>query len=135
MSNFHFLLDTYILSDLIKHPAGSVADNIRDRGEATICTSIIAACELRYGSVKKVSSVLSIKVEEMLACLEILPLSVGTDHQYAMLRTQLERQGTHIGPNDLLIAAHALNFGLTLVTANMREFSRVPQLSVENWLQ
>jgi tRNA(fMet)-specific endonuclease VapC len=135
MPDFRFLLDTNILSDLIRHPAERVADNIREHGEATICTSIIVACELRYGSVKKGSSVLSIKVEEMLACLEILPLSVGTDHQYAMLRFQLERQGTPIGPNDLLIAAHALNAGLTLVTAKMREFSRVPQLPVENWLQ
>jgi len=135
MPDFRFLLDTNILSALIRHPAGPVAHKIRERGEATICTSIIVACELRYGSVKKGPSVLSIKVEEVLGCLKILPLSIGTDHQYAMLRTQLERKGTPIGPNDLLIAAHALTFELTLVTDNLREFSRIPGLSVENWLQ
>lgn len=53
---------------------------------------------------------------------------------YAEIRTQLEQAGTPIGPNDLLIAAHALALNLTLVTANIREFGRVPNLSVENWL-
>jgi tRNA(fMet)-specific endonuclease VapC len=135
MSTFRFLLDTNILSDLIRQPAGSVAHHIREHGEGAICTSIIVACELRYGSVKKGSRTLSIKVEQMLTCLEILPLSTGADHHYALLRTRLEQQGTPIGPNDLLIAAHALSFDLTLVTANTQEFSRVPALAVQNWLR
>ncbi len=56
------------------------------------------------------------------------------DTHYAKLRTSLEKAGTPIGPNDMLIAAHALSLRLTLVTANEREFSRVDGLKVENWL-
>ena len=67
--------------------------------------------------------------------LEILPLEIPADHQYAAVRHHLTRKGTLIGPNDLLIAAHALANDLTVITANVREFSRVPGLKVENWLQ
>ena len=64
----------------------------------------------------------------------ILPLMADVDHNYAIMRTHLERQGTPIGSNDLLIAVHALTLNLTVVTANVREFSRIPNLKVENWL-
>jgi tRNA(fMet)-specific endonuclease VapC len=67
--------------------------------------------------------------------MEILPLETPVDHQYATLRNYLTRQGTLIAPNDLIIAAHALANDLTVVTANVREFSRVPGLKVQNWLQ
>ncbi len=65
---------------------------------------------------------------------QILPLGPPTDQRYAEVRHHLARQGTPIGPNDLLIAAHTLAADLTLVTANTREFERVPSLRVENWL-
>ena len=70
----------------------------------------------------------------MLSALEILPLEPPADERYAEIRHHLARQGTPIGPNDLLIAAHALAADLTLVTANTREFERVPSLRVDNWL-
>ena len=70
----------------------------------------------------------------MLSALEILPLQAPADRHYVELRHRLARQGTPIGPNDLLIAAHALAEELALVTANVREFSRVQGLAVENWL-
>ena len=66
--------------------------------------------------------------------LPILPLVPPIEDHYAQIRSHLERIGTPIGPNDLLIAAHAQLLGLTIVTANVREFSRVPSLMVENWL-
>jgi tRNA(fMet)-specific endonuclease VapC len=69
-----------------------------------------------------------------LASLPVLSLDAGTDHTYAEIRLQLEQAGTPIGPNDLLIAAHALESGLTLVTDNAGEFGRVAALQVENWL-
>lgn len=69
-----------------------------------------------------------------MAAMPILPLEAPADEYYGAIRHQLERAGTPIGPNDLLIAAHARALGLTLVTDNVREFTRVPQLSVENWL-
>jgi tRNA(fMet)-specific endonuclease VapC len=73
-------------------------------------------------------------MENMLAAIEVLPLEAEAQRHYADIRLRLERSGQPIGPNDLLIAAHARSLGLTLVTDNTGEFSRVPGLSVENWL-
>ena len=70
----------------------------------------------------------------MLAALEILPFEEPADRRYGELRDYLERQGTPIGPNDMLIAAHAPALGLAVLTDNVGEFSRVPELQVENWL-
>ena len=130
-----YLLDTNILSDLVRHPQGMVAARITKAGEGSVCTSIVAAAELRYGAAKSNSAKIADRVDLILSALEILPLEVPADHQYAALRHHLTRQGTPIGPNDLLIAAHALANDLTIVTANVGEFSRVPGLKVENWLQ
>jgi tRNA(fMet)-specific endonuclease VapC len=73
-------------------------------------------------------------VEELLSIVEVFPLDGEVDRKYAKIRTRLENGGTPIGPNDLLIAAQALALGLTLVTANIAEFARVPGLHIENWL-
>lgn len=129
-----YLLDTNILSGLLKQPAGEVARRIGEVGEDAICTSVVVACELRYGAAKKGSPALSEKVEQLLLAVEIAPLERGVERPYGALRAFLERAGTPIGANDYLIAAQALSLGLTLVTDNIREFSRVPGLTVENWL-
>lgn len=130
-----YLLDTNILSDLVRHPQGMVAARITKTGEDSVCTSIIAAAELRYGAAKSNSVKLVERVDLILSALEILPLETPADRQYAAVRHHLARQGTPIGPNDMLIAAHALANDLTVVTANVGEFTRVPGLKVENWLQ
>jgi tRNA(fMet)-specific endonuclease VapC len=135
MADFTYLLDTNILSNLIRDPAGSVAQRIAEKGEDTVCTSIVVACELRFGSEKKQSASLQMRVEQLLAVLDVLPLDIDTDFHYAEIRVKLEAVGTPIGPNDLLIAAHARSLDLILVSANVREFSCVPGLSVENWLE
>ena len=111
-----------------------MATRIAEVGEDSICTSIVVAAELRYGAVKSDSKQLSERVGLLLSALEILPLEPPADQRYAEVRHHLAKQGTPIGPNDLLIAAHALAANLTLVTANTREFERVPSLHVENWL-
>jgi tRNA(fMet)-specific endonuclease VapC len=134
MSNHRYLLDTNILSSLLRQPSGPVAKQIGSIGEGAICTSIIVACELRYGAAKKGSASLSNKVEQMVSVLEVLSLDKDADRKYGELRTALERAGTPIGANDYLIAAHALSLGLTLVTDNVGEFARVPGLTIENWL-
>lgn len=134
MGDFRYLLDTNILSDLIRHPAGRVAARIAEVGESAVCTSIIVACELRFGAAEKGSPELSARVDQLLESIEILPLGEEADRRYAELRHHLETSGSPIGPNDLLIAAHAIDLGITVVTDNAREFSRVPGLSVENWL-
>ena len=129
-----YLLDTNILSDLIRNPFGPVAQRIEAVGAKVVCTSIIVAAELRYGSAKKGSPRLQARVEDILATIPVLPLEVPADADYGRQRAQLEASGQSIGGNDLLIAAHALALGLTLVTHNTREFSRIVGLQVEDWL-
>ena len=129
-----YLLDTNIISDLVRRPGGTVATRIADVGENSICTSIVVAAELRFGAAKSRSKQLSERVGLLLSALEILPLEPPADQRYAEIRHDLARRGTPIGPNDLLIAAHALAADLTLITANTREFERVPSLRVENCL-
>jgi len=129
-----YLLDTNILSDLLRNPAGRAARRLAVVGEAVVCTSIVVACELRYGAAKKGSPQLSERVETLLESLEVLPLDKDSDRHYAEIRSHLDRLGTPIGPNDLLIAAHSLALDLILVTDNVEEFARVPDLSAENWL-
>jgi len=131
-----YLLDTNILSDLLRHPHGRARDRLgRVGGRAVVCTSIVVAAELRYGAEKKASARLSEAIEELLQRLPVLPLDEPADRRYARLRLLLERGGMVIGANDLLIAAHALALGCTLVTDNVAEFGRVPDLAVENWLR
>jgi len=134
MERKRYLLDTNILSDLVRNPAGRIAQRIKAVGEDTVCTSLVVSADLRFGAFKKRSKRLTSQLEEVLSALDILPLEEPVDERYARLRLVLERAGTPIGGNDMLIAAHALAVGLTLVTANEREFLRVPELPVENWL-
>jgi tRNA(fMet)-specific endonuclease VapC len=129
-----FLLDTNILSDLVRHPQGVVAEKIAQCGEDAVCTSIIVASELRFGAAKKNAPRLTAQVESILAAMDVLPFDSPADHAYAQLRLALEQAGTPIGPNDLLIAAHALAAECVLVSANLDEFSRVAGLRVVNWL-
>ena len=129
------MLDTNILSDLVRNPQGTVATRIAAAGEDTVCTSIIVAAELRFGAIKSGSKKLVERVNLILTALEIMPLETPADRHYRELRHHLMSQGTAIGPNDLLIAAHTLATGLTVVTANTGEFSRVPGLKVVNWLE
>jgi tRNA(fMet)-specific endonuclease VapC len=130
-----FLLDTNILSDLMRHPRGRVADKIAAVGERQICTSIIVAAELWYGASKKASPRLAAQLKEMLRGIDVLRLESPADVIYGELRARLEAHGRPISANDMLIAAQALALHHTLVTDNEREFSRIGGLSVENWLR
>jgi tRNA(fMet)-specific endonuclease VapC len=129
-----YLLDTDIVSDLVRRPGGLVSQRIREVGEAQVCTSIIVAAELRYGAAKRGSPRLSSQLETILAALDVLALEAPVDSVYGGLRALLEQLGQPIGANDLLIAAQALALGYTIVTANQREFARINELSCENWL-
>ena len=130
-----YLLDTNILSDLVRNPQGRVAEQIRRVGETEVCTSVIVAAELRYGAAKRSSARLRAQLEALLAALEVVPFETPADETYGAIRSQLERAGTPIGGNDLLIAAHAKALGFTMVTDNGREFARVEGLACENWLR
>jgi tRNA(fMet)-specific endonuclease VapC len=98
-----YLLDSNILSDLVRHPDGRVAQHIRKVGETQVCTSIIVAAELRYGGVKKRSPRLMADIEGLLRRIEVLPWQPPADEVYAELRAQLESVGRPIGANDLVI--------------------------------
>jgi tRNA(fMet)-specific endonuclease VapC len=130
-----FLLDTNIVSDLIRNPQGRIAERIREVGEDNICTSIVVAAELRYGAAKKASQKLTARVEAVLAVIDTLPFDAPADEIYGSIRTQLELAGTPIGCNDLIIAAQAVALDLILVTDNEQEFSRVDGLRIENLLR
>jgi len=130
-----YLLDTNVVSELVRNPQGRIADHVRSVGEAQVCTSIIVAAELRYGAAKRASPRLTAQLEAVLGALDVLPFEAPADVTYGRLRTRLERAGTPIGSNDLLIAAQTLTLGYTIVTGNEAEFARIDELPQENWLR
>jgi len=130
-----YLLDTNIVSDLIRNPQGLAARRIAEVGEGEVATSIIVASELRFGAERRGSERLTRQMEAILALLPVLPLGGDSDRHYGILRTSLERKGQPIGGNDMLIAAHALELAATLVTDNVSEFERVDGLVLENWIR
>jgi tRNA(fMet)-specific endonuclease VapC len=130
-----YLLDTNMVSDLVRVPRGRVAQRVQAVGEANVCTSIVVAAELRYGAAQKGSARLTEQLEAVLGALNVLPLEEPADETYGSIRTRLERAGQPIGANDLLIAAQTVALGHTLVTDNEREFTRVQGLACENWLR
>ena len=130
-----YLLDTNILSHLVRQPQGPVAAHIADVGEANVLTSVIVACELRYGAAKRGSKKLTRQVEAVLSAMTIKPLASDVERVYASIRVALERKGTPIGAHDMLIAAHARAIDAVCVTDNVAKFKRVPALKVENWVK
>ncbi len=130
-----YLLDTNIISDIVRNPKGQAAKRIRQVGETNVCTSIIVACKSRFGVAKRNSPRLAQQLEVILRRFEIVAFEPPADATYATLRSELEKEGRPIGGNDLFIAAHALALGAILVTADEGEFGRVDGLKIENWLQ
>jgi tRNA(fMet)-specific endonuclease VapC len=127
-----YLLDTNVISEMARNPGGRIArraEPLRNR----CVTSIIVLAELHYGLTKRGSERLTAQVRLVMDAIPALPWEPPADECYARLRHTLETAGTPIGANDLFIAAHALALDATLVTANEREFRRVPGLKVENW--
>src|SRR5438270_12962749 len=116
------MLDTSIISDLIRNPQGRAAKRIAKVGENNICTSIIVAAELRYGCAKSGSKRLLKAVEDLLGEVTVLPFDVPADVKYGGIRSELEAAGKPIGSNDLLIPAHPYADGATIVTAHGEEF-------------
>ena len=128
-----FMLDTNIISDMVRNPKGRAARRARVVQDQ-LCTSIIVAAELRYGCAKKASPELLRRIEDILDEIGVLAFDVPSDANYGDIRSKLEAADQPIGANDLFVAAHAISLALTLVTANVREFSRIPNLQIENWI-
>lgn len=133
-SELRYLLDTNIVSAVVKQPDCAVAQRLARMPRENFAISIVVAAELRYGVIRSASPRLAQQVEVVLEGIETLSMQEPVDHHYGDIRYQLARLGQPIGQNDLLIAAHARALGVILVTANTREFARVPGLAVENWL-
>jgi tRNA(fMet)-specific endonuclease VapC len=133
-----YLLDTNIISDMMRNPQGRANLQLevriaQSKSPLRVCTSVVVDCEVRYGLRRKSSSKLDRAYTNLLQVVEVLPLDALVTPHYASLRARLEQAGKSIGANDSLIAAHALALGATLITADA-EFSRVPDLALENWL-
>jgi tRNA(fMet)-specific endonuclease VapC len=132
-----FLLDTNIISGLMRAPDGVIArrlaQSLQPLPQAQLGTSVVVDCELRFGLAKNPSSKLHHAYRLTMSALKLFELQSDVAQRYADLRHYLETQGRPIGPNDMLIAAHALALSATLVTDNETEFLRVPGLRVENW--
>jgi tRNA(fMet)-specific endonuclease VapC len=130
-----FLLDLQSLAHLVRYPRGRIAERIRAVGEANVCTSIIAAAELRFAAAKNASPRFTAQVGAILEVLDTLPLDLGCDVTYASLHGQLESAGHELATTDLLVAAHAATLDFTLVTSKEVQLSRIRGLLVENWLR
>ena len=130
-----YLLDTNIVSEAMNNPGGAVAKRLSELDDRDTFTSIIVAGELHFGILNKGSKRLARNLQRMLQKLEVVAFTEPAEKQYASVRLALERKGTPIGQNDTLIAAHAMALNAIVVTDNVKHFSQVPGLKVENWLR
>ena len=133
MAALRYMLDTNVVSALIRRPDSEFAARIAALPRGSYAISVIVASELRYGAAKRGSARLTERIEAVLQALDVLPLAEPADRLYGEIRSWMEKAGQPIGLNDLLIAAHARALDATLITGNVREFRRVPGLTVEDW--
>ena len=131
-----FMLDTNICIYIIKKKPTRVLDRFKKVEISEITISSITLSELLYGVSKSSKPEQNLMaLTQFVAPLEILPYGDDAAKYYGDLRAHLEKQGNPIGSLDLLIAAHALSISGTLVTNNEKEFHRVPNLNIENWVE
>jgi tRNA(fMet)-specific endonuclease VapC len=129
-----FLLDTNVCVDYLTGRYPNVVARIQGSSPDDLHLSVVVVAELRYGadhSARRRTN--HARIDALIQELEPLDFDLRAAASYGRVRSQLEARGTPIGPNDMLIAAHALSRGLTLVTDNTAEFGRVKGLKVVNW--
>ena len=130
-----YLLDTNICIYLIKRKPPTIMAKFRLHPLGELAISAVTQAELEYGVAKSQLPEQNRRaLDRFLLPLETVPFEAGDSRAYGPLRSQLERLGTPIGSLDLMIASQALYRGLTVVTNNTREFQRVPNLALENWV-
>ncbi len=131
-----YLLDTCVISDFIKGEAGTAA-RLKQTPPIDVAVSTITVMELRYGLALNPQRARKVEpaIASLLSSITTLPFNNAEAEQAAQIRALLKSQGQPIGVYDILIAATALSHNLTMVTANQREFERVPGLQIENWRQ
>ena len=131
-----FLLDTDICIYIIKRKPQQIAQRFNTLRPSDIGISAITVAELEYGAQKSQKPEQNrAALQQFLIPLEILVFDPQAAQAYGTIRADLERKGQVIGSLDMLIAAQAKSEGITLVTNNVREFSRIPDLRVENWVE
>lgn len=129
-----YMLDTNICIYILNQRPAGVLKKFEKIRRDQICISIITNAELKYGAERSSSKKMNYEIiEEFVARLNVLPWDEEAANHYAKLRHYSEKQGTPIGNMDLLIASHARSQGCKLVTNNLKEFNRVPELKLENW--
>ncbi len=133
-----YLLDTDILSNLLRRaPSTALVTKLASVPPEQQFTSSITLGELVYGAHRlqeRTGALLQRLDERLLPNLPVLPFDASAARRYGEIRAELERRGTPIGDADQRIASIALDRGLTVVTANVRHFEKIPGLTVENWL-
>ena len=129
------MLDTNICIYVIKHKPETVFQKLQNTNPEDVCISSVTYAELVHG-VEKSAAVEKnrLALSMLLANMEILDFDVDAADCYGKIRAVLEKKGTPIGPLDMMIAAHAQALGYTVVTNNVKEFSRVSALQIENWV-
>lgn len=131
-----YMLDTNICIYLIKRKPPQVLAKFQTHSVGDIGISSITVAELQYGVAKSQQQQQNqTALDLFLAPLEIVDFDPAAARQYGQIRAELEQSGTPIGAYDLLIAGHARSLRVTLVTNNTREFTHVPDLKVENWVE
>lgn len=129
-----YLLDTNIVIYVIKRRPIKVLE-IFNKNASRMAISTITLSELIYGAEKSSNVNKNLEaVEDFVSHLEVLPYEPIVSQQYGQIKATLEKRGEIIGENDIHIAAHAVSQGLILVTNNLKEFKRVPNLALENWV-
>ena len=131
-----YMLDTNICIYVIKHKPEKVFRKLQTIHPADVCISSVTYAELVHG-VEKSRAVEKnrLALSMLLANMEILDFDVDAADCYGKIRAGLEKNGTPIGPLDMMIAGHAQSLGYTVVTNNVKEFSRVSALKIENWAE
>ena len=131
-----YMLDTNICIYAIKHKPEKVFQKLQEIDPEDVCVSSVTYAELVHG-VEKSAAVEKnrLALSLLLANIEIMDFDVDAADCYGKIRADLEKKGTPIGPLDMMIAGHAQSLGLTIVTNNVKEFSRVDHLRIENWTE
>ena len=129
------MLDTNIISEIAKNPAGLAARRFASEPREMLCTSVIVSAEVLFGLRNGAVAIQTSKAMlAVLDYLQVIALEPKVAEAYAEVRSAMKRIGLSITPNDFFIAAHAMTIGATLVTAD-QAFRFVPELKVENWLR